>query len=146
MRAIFNFCNCAVVLCRVATPRSSSGLGRRPLTPVTRVRIPYGVQNKNHASHTAGRGFSLRAMGERLAVGWALPCCWGAIMGCVVCWGAHHVYFLANRVFYFAYCWPTIRAPSVLHRGGASSFAYSQDTNHHNCTWQKLPDCTQKQD
>ena len=27
----------------VATPRSSSGLGRRPLTAVTRVRIPYGV-------------------------------------------------------------------------------------------------------
>ncbi len=25
-------------------PRSSSGLGRRPLTPVTRVQIPYGVQ------------------------------------------------------------------------------------------------------
>jgi hypothetical protein len=24
-------------------PRSSSGLGRRPLTPVTRVRLPYGV-------------------------------------------------------------------------------------------------------
>ena len=24
-------------------PRSSSGLGRRPLTPVTRVQIPYGV-------------------------------------------------------------------------------------------------------
>ena len=43
VRAIFNFCNCAVVLCRVATPRSSSGLGRRTLTPVTRVQIPYGV-------------------------------------------------------------------------------------------------------
>ena len=28
-------------------PRSSSGLGRRPLTPVTRVQIPYGVQIKN---------------------------------------------------------------------------------------------------
>ena len=26
-------------------PRSSSGLGRRPLTPVTRVQIPYGVQS-----------------------------------------------------------------------------------------------------
>src|SRR5699024_6919201 len=25
-------------------PRSSSGLGRRPLTAVTRVQIPYGVQ------------------------------------------------------------------------------------------------------
>ena len=31
---------------------------------------------------------------------------------------------------------------SALYRGGASSFAYSQDTNHHNCTWQKLPDHT----
>ena len=28
-------------------PRSSSGLGRRPLTPVTRVQIPYGVQIEN---------------------------------------------------------------------------------------------------
>ena len=28
----------------VLMPRSSSGLGRRPLTAVTRVQIPYGVQ------------------------------------------------------------------------------------------------------
>lgn len=28
-------------------PRSSSGLGRRPLTPVTRVQIPYGVQKED---------------------------------------------------------------------------------------------------
>ena len=34
-------------------PRSSSGLGRRPLTPVTRVQIPYGVQISNTA--TSGR-------------------------------------------------------------------------------------------
>ena len=27
-------------------PRSSSGLGRRPFTPVTRVRIPYGVPQR----------------------------------------------------------------------------------------------------
>ena len=32
------------VYCSSGTPRSSSGLGRRPLTPVTRVQIPYGVQ------------------------------------------------------------------------------------------------------
>ncbi len=30
-------------LLRANEPRSSSGLGRRPLTPVTRVQIPYGV-------------------------------------------------------------------------------------------------------
>ena len=30
----------------VLMPRSSSGLGRRPLTAVTRVQIPYGVQRK----------------------------------------------------------------------------------------------------
>ena len=34
-------------------PRSSSGLGRRPLTPVTRVQIPYGVQILN--TTTSGR-------------------------------------------------------------------------------------------
>ncbi len=28
-------------------PRSSRGLGRRPLTAVTRVQIPYGVQNES---------------------------------------------------------------------------------------------------
>ena len=30
------------------TPRSSSGLGRRPLTAVTRVQIPYGVRIDNN--------------------------------------------------------------------------------------------------
>ena len=32
-----------ICLLRANEPRSSSGLGRRPLTPVTRVQIPYGV-------------------------------------------------------------------------------------------------------
>ena len=31
-------------------PHSSSGLGRRPFTPVTRVRIPYGVRNGRRVS------------------------------------------------------------------------------------------------
>ncbi len=32
-------------------PRSSSGLGRWPLTPVTRVRVPYGVPTSQYAKH-----------------------------------------------------------------------------------------------
>ena len=36
---------------RVLMPRSSSGLGRRPLTPVTRVQIPYGVLLKASTLH-----------------------------------------------------------------------------------------------
>ena len=35
-------------------PRSSSGLGRRPLTPVTRVQIPYGVQNGTPSEKSEG--------------------------------------------------------------------------------------------
>ena len=37
-------------------PRSSSGLGRRPLTPVTRVQIPYGVQIINSQLRRLSRG------------------------------------------------------------------------------------------
>lgn len=36
----------------------------------------------------------------------------GAIMGRVVSWEPHHVYFLANRVFYLAYRW----LPSKPHK------------------------------
>lgn len=39
-------------------PRSSRGLGRRPLTAVTRVQIPYGVQDKEE-SQVFGPGFPL---------------------------------------------------------------------------------------
>ena len=35
---------------KASAPRSSSGLGRRPLTAVTRVQIPYGVQMAVSAS------------------------------------------------------------------------------------------------
>lgn len=61
----------------------------------------------------------------------------GAIMGYVVCGGAHHVYFLANRVFYFAYRWlpskpqvrfigeapassPTLKTPTTITALGKS--------------------------
>ena len=37
-------------------PRSSSGLGRRPLTPVTRVQIPYGVQVKSPGGNESSSG------------------------------------------------------------------------------------------
>lgn len=62
----------------------------------------------------------------------------GAIMGCVVCWGAHHVYFLANQVFYLAYRWPTIRAKCAS-SGRCQLFTHSQNANHHPHTRQKIP-------
>ena len=47
------------------TPRSSSGLGRWPFTPVTRVQIPYGVQNRDRmgCSHPCGLGVLTRRVG-----------------------------------------------------------------------------------
>ena len=43
---------CGIFPLRVA--RSSRGLGRRPLTPVTRVRIPYGLPRFPSINHRDG--------------------------------------------------------------------------------------------
>ncbi len=44
-------------------PRSSSGLGRRPLTPVTRVQIPYGVRIKPSELFSEGVFLYLEVVG-----------------------------------------------------------------------------------
>ena len=56
-------------------PRSSSGLGRRPLTAVTRVQIPYGVQEENLRSGSPGRRLSRSGLPGRYLVSmlWLLP-------------------------------------------------------------------------
>lgn len=41
-------------------PRSSSGLGRRPLTAVARVQIPYGVQISGHVPRVKPGGASVK--------------------------------------------------------------------------------------
>src|SRR5205823_235646 len=61
---VANVCHGATVL-SPGTPPSSSGLGRRPFTPVARVRIPLGVSGR------------LAQLGERLVytqeVGGSIP-------------------------------------------------------------------------
>ena len=50
----------AVILQRFSTEISSSGLGRRPLTAETRVRVPVSLPNK---------AFSIRAGGFVIGIG-----------------------------------------------------------------------------
>ena len=50
-------------------PRSSSGLGHRPLTAVTRVQIPYGVQHEDPLGALSAEGIFGFGVKSQAAVG-----------------------------------------------------------------------------